>query len=304
MPTGGEPARPRKRQGGAIHYRTGPFLVSLQTSHAPLIRTLFDLYPDTAANPEDEIVDFYIRMERPLSLRRWLRPHIRFHLEDISPFDPYPLDHAFPLLEWGLNWCIATTAHQNLMLHSAVVERGSDALILPALPGSGKSTLCAALSHRGWRLLSDEFGVVEPATGLLLPLPRAVPLKNESIRVMRDFAPEAYLGPVFPKTRKGTVSHMRPPADSLRRQQEPARARWLVFPQFERGAFTEIRQIPKSLAFPRLAHNSFNYRLLGATGFRTAAALVRQCDCYAIRYSDLDDAIARLEQTLSAGIAA
>jgi predicted ATPase len=29
-------------------------------------------------------------------------------------------------------------------------------VILPAPPGSGKSTLCAALVTRGWRLLSDE----------------------------------------------------------------------------------------------------------------------------------------------------
>jgi HprK-related kinase A len=283
---------------GRVCYTTGPFLVALTTNHPPLIDTLFDLYPGTGASPEGQIVDFHVSMERPASVRRWLRPYIRFHLEDDSPFEPYPLDHAFPLLEWGLNWCIASTTHHKLMLHSAVVERGGDALVLPALPGSGKSTLSAALSHRGWRLLSDEFGMVEPGSGLLLPLPRAIALKNESIAVMRAFAPEAHLGPVFPKTRKGTVAHLRPTPESLRRQREPARPRWLVFPQFRPGAPTEIAPVRRSLAFIRLAQNSFNYRLLGATGFRTAAALVRKCDCYAVQYGDLDDAIASLEKTL------
>jgi predicted ATPase len=33
-----------------------------------------------------------------------------------------------------------------------VVERDGHALILPAMPGSGKSTLTAALVQRGWRL--------------------------------------------------------------------------------------------------------------------------------------------------------
>jgi len=36
---------------------------------------------------------------------------------------------------------------------------------MPAKPGVGKSTLCAALAHRGWRLLAEllVLGVVERA---------------------------------------------------------------------------------------------------------------------------------------------
>jgi HprK-related kinase A len=279
-------------------YRTGPFLVSLKARYAPLLETRARLYPDTAAATAGEIVDFYVTMHRPRSPRGWLKPQILFQLENATPFEPYPLDHAFPLLEWGLNWCIATQAHQYLMLHSAVVEREGDALILPALPGSGKSTLCAALAYRGWRLLSDEFGLIEPANYRIAPLPRAVPLKNRSIEVIRRFAPDAYLGPVFEKTRKGTVAHMRPPADSLARQQEPARPRWIVFPRFQADTALTLSPVDKALAFTRLAHNSFNYRLLGLQGFRTLIDLIRRCDCYSLRYSDLDAAIGALDRTL------
>jgi len=64
------------------------------------------------------------------------------------------------------------------------------------------------------------------------------------------------------------------------------------------GHSPELISIPKSLAFTRLAHNSFNYRLLGATGFRTLTAIIRQCDCYSFEYGDLESAIATLDQTL------
>ena len=271
----------------------------LRTDDPSLVALIADLYPTTPVFTDDQIVNFRIRMRRAPGIRGQWKPQIRFFLDEKPPFEPYPLDHAFPLLEWGTNWCIALRSHQYLMLHAAVVERGGKAMILPATPGSGKSTLSAGLAWRGWRLLSDEFGLVRRPQGDLLPLPRAVPLKNESIAVIRDFAPEAFLGPLFPKTRKGDVAHMRPPGDSLPRQQEPAEPRWIVFPRHRRGHPVRLQPIPASLAFTRLAHNSFNYRLLGEVGFRALAALIRRCDCYSFEYGDLEAATTFLTQLAS-----
>ena len=95
-----------------------------------------------------------------------------------------------------MNWCISAHAHQFLILHAAVLERGGVALIMPAPPGSGKSTLCAALALSGWRLLSDELALIDPGSGRVWPLCRPVSLKNRSIEVIRHFAPEAVFGPV------------------------------------------------------------------------------------------------------------
>ena len=111
--------------------------------------------------------------------------------EHARHFNPLPAEQAFPLLEWGLNWCVATQCHQYLILHAAVLERGGRALIMPAPPGSGKSTLCAALVARGWRLFSDELALIEIGGGQIVPLPRPISLKNESIdRIISGFWPE------------------------------------------------------------------------------------------------------------------
>jgi HprK-related kinase A len=130
---------------------------------------------------------------------------------------------------------------------------------------------------------------------MLIPLPRAVPLKNESIAVIRAFSADAYLGPVFHKTRKGDVSHLRPPGDSLARQQEPAVPRWIVFPHFALGQSLRLQTLPKSQAFVRLVQNSFNYDFLGAEGFRSLTQLVAGCDSLSLAFGSLDDAVAALD---------
>lgn len=278
--------------------------MQIKTDYPPLFDTLADLYPLAQVESDETIVHFRVRMRQPRGFRRLWRPQIRFHVEEGAPFEPYPLNHAFPMLEWGINWCIAMRSHQYLLLHAGVVERGGRGLILAGTPGSGKSTLTAALAWRGWRLLADEFGLLRRPEGDLLPLPRAIALKNASIEVIRAFAPEAYLGPVFPKTRKGDLAHMRPPDDSLLRQGTPAEPRWIVFPRFQSGRALRFERVADSLAFTRLAHNCFNYRMLGEAGFRALSALIRRCECYSLAYGDLDTATDVLRRLASEGGAA
>ena len=162
--------------------------------------------------------DVHVDIERVGGLRRWWRPQVRLRSDGRVQFEPFPADSPLPLFEWGCNWLMAQRLNDLLLLHAGTLERDGLALLLPALPGSGKSTLTAALSSRGWRLLSDEFGVFDPNDGALHALVKPVGLKNHSIDVIRSFAPQAVMGPSFPKTRKGTVAHLAPPADAVARR--------------------------------------------------------------------------------------
>lgn len=269
----------------------GPFRVGLAAGDRVFLDTVRQFYGQAVIHGGSHIVDYQIQIRQPKSLRRWLRPQAVFEIEGMRPFEPQPLDHAFPMYEWGLNWCIATSAHRYLMLHAGTVAFGSNALIMPGNPGSGKSTLSAALSLRGGRLLSDEFGLLKPESVELLPMPRGVPLKNASIEAILDFDNEAPLGPTYPKTRKGRVRHLRPNALSLAAQSEPASPRWLVFPTYTQGAAENLVPMDKAEAFRNLAFNSFNYKLLGETAFRAIAAIIKQVDCYRFTYSSLHRAV-------------
>lgn len=275
-----------------IRLHAGPVVVQVTSPLPRLAEDVARLYADYRLASNDSFVDFYVRLDRPRGPRRWIAPQVLFFLDDKPPFKPLPLSQAFAVLEWGLNWCVATHLHDYLILHAAVVARNGRAVIMPGLQGAGKSTLCAGLVSRGWRLLSDEMALVAIDDGYIAPVPRPISLKNESIRVLRDFAPDATFGRECADTRKGVVSHMKPPGDSIAHAGERAVPAWIVAPHYEPGARGLLQPEPKPRMFMSLADNAFNYHILGPAGFRTLGGLIDQCDCFQFEYGDLEQAVA------------
>ncbi len=280
----------RRLKHGGLRLRTGPVVTRIRSSLQAVHHGIALHYANHAVEPDDGFADFHISVERPRSLRRWFHPQVVFRFDDAEPFAPLPGDQGFPMLEWGLNWCVSSHCHQYLTIHAAVVERDGRALILPAPSGSGKSTLCAGLSFRGWRLLSDELALIETATAAVVPLPRPISLKNASIEVIRRFAPDAAFGPVVTETTKGSVAHVRPPVEGVRRAGDKAEPRWIVLPRYVAGAKAALTSLPKARAFMHLADNAFNYNVHGRQGFDLLAGVVDRCDCFEFVYSDLEEA--------------
>ena len=258
------------------------------------------LYANHQVQEPTGFADFHVRIDPPLGLRRWLHRQVVFQYDGAPPFNPLPGDQGFALMEWGLNWCVSAHCHQYLIIHAAVVERASLALVLPAPPGSGKSTLCAGLVSRGWRLLSDELALIAPETGQIAPLARPISLKNASIGVIGRFAPEALIGPTVHDTLKGSVAHLRPPAESVRRQAEAAMPRWVVTPRYAPGEPARLRPLPKGRAFMQLADSAFNYEMHGRRGFDLLGKLIASCDCYEFTYADLDEAVGVFDDIVAA----
>ena len=305
-----EPQRLRALLAGdGLYLCTGAFVIRLQSDIAAIERALVRMYADYPVADAHSLADFHVRVVRPRNWRRWLRPQVVFLLDGQQPFKPLPLAHAFPLLEWGMNWCVSSHAHNYLVLHAAVLERGGRALVLPAPPGSGKSTLCAALAYAGWRLLSDELALVRLQDGMIVPLPRPVSLKNQSIELLQTVLPEAVFSAPVRNTSKGTVAHLRAPADSVARQLEPACPAWIVFPRYvstkpgisssgaaaDAAADAGLQPVAKADAHMRVAGNAFNYALLAGDGFDAVAALVQRAACHDFSYTSLDDAMRTLE---------
>jgi HprK-related kinase A len=250
------------------------------------IATLYSEYevlPD-----QDGFADFHVAV---VPGRRLPRPLCVFEMDGLRPFTPLASDEAFAFLEWGMNWCVTGYCHTLLTIHSAVLERDGRALIMPAPPGSGKSTLCAALALHGWRLLSDEMTLLDTKTGMVVPAVRPVSLKNASIEIIRQLAPAQKFGPIAHDTMKGTVAHMRAPSASVARSDEVSLPAWVVFPSYVADASTSLVARGKATSLMQLAGNCFNQNVHGRSGFHALAELVDRCGCYDFSYGLLDEAI-------------
>jgi len=178
---------------GKLKLKVGHFNVCLSSSVPTVADHIFRLYDHYDLIDDEQFIDFFVSLATPNTIHRFFRPQINFSFDGYSPFRPLPYSHASALFEWGLNWCIASQSQQYLIIHAAVVEKNNQAFIFAGTPGSGKSTLCAGLVCRGWRLLSDEMTLVSLADGLIYPVPRPVSLKNQSLDVIKQFSPDALI---------------------------------------------------------------------------------------------------------------
>lgn len=276
----------RRMAGPGLPLRAGPFTVRLHSGLAGVVDHVATLYADHDVPADEDFVDFHLSLQRMAGPRGWLQPLAVLQFDTNRVFEPLPLDQAPAMFEWGLNWAIATHALHFLILHAAVVARDRRAVLLPGPPGAGKSTLCAALVHRGWQLLSDELALVSPVDGQIHPIPRPVSLKGRAIDIIGDWAPNAVLGRRIVATRKGDLAMMRPPGGTS----EAARPHRVVFPRYRAGAPPQLMARPRAHAAIELARNGLNYGILGHTGFYALMDVVERCECHDFTYGELNDA--------------
>lgn len=274
--------------------RIGPVGFRVGSDWRAPIASLEALYRDYPG-PEDGIPDFNVRLFAARFWRRWLRPSVQiggdFVIADAAPL---PLTQGLLAAEMAMNLQMALGQRRYLLLHASAVERDGKALLMTGESGAGKSTLAALLMARGWRLMGDEFALLDPATGLVHGFPRLISLKNDAITVMEREAPKAQWGPLLEGTPKGTIRHLVPDARSIAAMEAPAVPALMLFPSF--GFDAAQREVFPSECFVRLTQASTNYVALGEAGFDALTGLVRGVPARAIDYPDTKTAVATVER--------
>ncbi|AEG49221.1 hypothetical protein Sphch_1533 [Sphingobium chlorophenolicum L-1] len=278
----------------ALSLKIGPATFRIGSAWRHPVEALAALYADYPM-VSDEVADFTVRLEPAGFFRRWLRPSI-FITGDHGLADAAPMSLAHGLLaaEMGMNLQMALGWRRHLLLHASSVEKDGRALVMTGESGSGKSTLAAQLGERGWRLMGDEFALLDLETGMIFPFPRLVSLKNRAIDVLAAEAPKERMGPLLAGTAKGDIRHLVPDGDAIGRMGEGAMPALLLFPRF--GHQADVRVVGQGEVFMRLTQASTNYVALGEPGFAALTHFVRNVPTRAIDFPAGDEAIALVER--------
>ncbi|RYD44115.1 MAG: HprK-related kinase A [Sphingomonadales bacterium] len=272
----------------------GPVQFRIGSDWAEPIAALERLY---AGYPQDDAraADATVRLFAARPWRRWVRPSVHIGGDFVVP-DALPLPLSMGLLaaEMGMNLQVALGWRRHMLLHASAVAKDGRALIMSGESGSGKSTLAALLGEGDWRLMGDEFTLIDPAAGDAFAFPRAVSLKNEAIAEVAARVDPSRLGPLLAGTPKGDIRHLIPRPEAVAAMHEPARPALLLFPRF--GGEAAIEPMGEGEAFVRLTEASTNYVALGEAGFAALTRLVRETPAFGISYPDSAAGIALVEQ--------
>ena len=182
-----------------------------------------------------------------------------------------------------------------LSVHAGVVAFGPECVLLPAIAGSGKTTLTAALVHAGATYFTDEIALLNDRTLAVTPVPLPLTVKDGGLEPLRALYPNLDALTAHVREDYVRVRYLPPPPASLPRPDASARARWIVFPRYSPDADTALQPMDRPSALQRLLDESYvQPGSLNRTKVESLVQWMRTVDCYDLPYSSLPAAVDRV----------
>ncbi len=283
----GESARPAEESScGPLYFQIGAVGVCVRSQVAGLLESYAKLYRGYRVQTRPaRAVEVEVSHRRMLP---WFRKHFNIRTPGPRKFKTRDPAAVLPYLEWAINWQIMLNRPEYLQIHASVMQRDGMGFIFPASPGSGKTTLAAGLLARGWRYLSDEFALIAPQTGSLMPYPKALCVKAGSHPVVEELGlPIADAG-VHTKPLKGKVRFLDPTRVREGAVGTTCPLRAVIFPKYEAGAQPCLMPMSRAEAAFELNRLSFNFLEFGRGGIDLLAEVIRSAVCYRLRGGEIN----------------
>ncbi len=176
------------------------------------------------------------------------------------------------------------------LIHSGAVARNGHGVLIPGPSGTGKSTTVAALSFSGFDYLSDDIAVFG-SDNRVRPFPKAIALKSRGWRVISEHygvLPDA----VIHNGGDSGVTYLRPPAVSngdLCGDGVPVEL--VLLPRRDDPEAPLLEKVKKSTVVERLVEESLDLELRGRRSVDTIVEAVQRAACYALNTWNIKDAV-------------
>ena len=75
----------------------------------------------------------------------------------------------------------------------------------------------------------------------------------------------------------------------------------VTFPRWQANSANSLIELSKGQTLMKVAENSFNYNVLGVSGFKALADMIECSKCFSYSYELLDDAVTAMEELVQNG---
>lgn len=193
---------------------------------------------------------------------------------------------------WEITRLAVEHSPRHLVIHASAVARDGRAIVFPAAPNSGKSTLATMLVEAGFDYLTDEATAIDLATGEILPYPKPITLDPGTQRLLPHLDPHGL---------PGASTKWRIAPTMLRRDAVADRAMLahIVLPHHEAGADNTLVAANTIDAVVQLLSASFNLSALGHP-VDDVTALASRCSVHTLRHDGVEGPVAAIESLIGA----
>ncbi len=283
-------------RGQGLKVQLGPFQTRIRSSMPEIEKAVSKLY-GAFQHIDDERPSHF---DTGVSAPNFFRRHIRRQAYPDVGFDklmqPLPAIQAALALEMGLNLQVALKNASFTTFHAASIGIGEGSYLFPAQSGSGKSTMTAGLVLAGYQHLSDEFGLLDPATGMVVPYPRPISLKNESVEIIDKLGGVGCVSIKLDGTPKGRLGYLPPNDAAIAGISNHKIPRAVIFPFYSPGATADRISHTNADAVMKLILSSSNYELMGERAFDALTSMGSKIKAFDIRYPDLASGVKLVEE--------
>lgn len=180
-----------------------------------------------------------------------------------------------------------------VILHAAGVSWKGHGIVFPALGGSGKTTLTAALIKHGFDYINDDVIPLLRDTGELVHLPISLSIKSGSWPLLQSLYPELESLEVF-GVQERRVKYLPSPAHI---SQQVLVADYIILPNYQAGAVTKLESIAQSMALQAIIEGESLLRLpLKKEDIAALIEWIKPLGCYRLTYDKLEPAVDLLQQ--------
>jgi hypothetical protein len=224
--------------------------------------------------------------------RVYQSPPMKLIYETGAPFE------FISYIEWAIIDTVLDKMDGFYQIHGGAVVKDGRGLILPAAPGSGKTTLTVGLAMNGFQCLSDDIALIAMQSLKLNPFPRNIFITEEKKAVFDRYGYNLPLRKSEWMDMGGwdfIPPHITSYEEILRRGlcagEREFNVDFIIFPEYNPALKTELKEISSGKAMFKTIRESFNFHKLGERGLDIAYNLIESAECFKLTVNDLNEAV-------------